>query len=82
MGYNFKRVIFERGRSKWKTEVDYLVDDSPSNWEAWKEGRGDDDKFILVDAPYNQEIEPKHRITELLELYHEIPELYWKKWTQ
>ncbi len=81
MGYNFKRVIFERGRSKWKTEVNYLVDDSPSNWEAWKEGRGDDKNFILMDAPYNQEIEPKHRITELLELYHEIPELWWEKWT-
>lgn len=76
MGYNFKRVIFERGCSKWKTEVDYLVDDSPSNWEAWKEGRGDDKNFILMDAPYNQKIEPKHRIKELSELFHEIPEIW------
>ena len=55
--------------------------DSPSNWEEWKEGRGDDKNFILVDAPYNQEIEAKHRVTELVELYHEIPELWWEKWT-
>ena len=80
MGYNFKRVIFERGDCKWKIEIDYLVDDSPYNWKAWKEGRGDDNNFILMNAPYNQEIKPTHRITELLELYQVIPELYLEKW--
>ena len=68
-GYNFKRVVFERGREKWKVGVDWLIDDSPSNWEAWKEGRGDDKNYILMDAVYNQHIEPTIRIKELLEIY-------------
>jgi len=68
-GYNFKRVVFERGREKWKVGVDWLIDDSPSNWEAWKEGRGDDKNYILMDAEHNQHIKPTFRIKELLEIY-------------
>jgi len=61
--------------------IDNNEEESKANWEAWKEGRGDDKNFILMDAPYNQEIKAKHRIIELVELYHEIPELWWEKWT-
>ena len=65
---NFHRVIFEMGADKWELDIDWLVDDSPVNWSAWKKGRGDDKNYILMDAPYNQHIEPYYRITDLAEV--------------
>jgi hypothetical protein len=41
------------------------VDDSPNNHRAWVYGRGMQEGFILVDAPYNQHINSSYRITSL-----------------
>ena len=64
---NFEKVIFAKGRDKWKVDVDYLIDDSPMNWHHWIDNRGDDDGFILLDRPYNQHIDVKHRVSNLRE---------------
>ena len=64
---NFGKVVFAKGRDKWQVEVDYLIDDSPNNYNYWFNGRQDDDGFILLDRPYNQKIKPKHRVSNLRE---------------
>ena len=64
-GMNFDTVYFRRGREKWKVDVDYLVDDSPNNFNAWIEGRGMEEGFILMDAPYNQHLKSNFRIKGL-----------------
>ena len=64
---NFDKVVFAKGKDKWQVEVDYLIDDSPSNYNYWKDGRQDTDGFILLDRPYNQKIKPKHRVSNLRE---------------
>ena len=64
---NFEKVVFAKGRDKWKVDVDYLIDDSPMNWHHWIDNRGDDDGFILLDRPYNQHIDVKHRVSNLRE---------------
>ena len=71
MRLNFDRVVFVKGRYKWKVDVDWLVDDSPENWHAWKQWRkGTDtvDNFILMNALYNRNIEPQHRVNNLNEI--------------
>ena len=65
---DFDRVVFAKGRDKWKVEVDWLVDDSPQNWHHWKNGRNNEETFILMDAPYNQQIKSTHRIYGLGEV--------------
>ena len=64
---NFEKVVFAKGKDKWQVEVDYLIDDSPMNWHHWIDNRGDDDGFILLDRPYNQQIKPIHRVSNLRE---------------
>ena len=64
---NFDRVVFARGKDKWQVDVDYLIDDSPVNYNYWKDGRQDEDGFILLDRPYNQKIKSKHRVYNLKE---------------
>ena len=71
-GLGFEEVHFIKGRYKWKKNIDYLVDDSPQNWHAWKNGRGDDHNFILVDAAYNKHIQAKNRIFKLTEIWETI----------
>ena len=58
-------IYFRRGVDKPNTPVDFLVDDSPNNYNYWIQRRGMEHGFILVDQPYNQHIEAKNRITEL-----------------
>ena len=67
-GMNFDTVYFRRGREKWKVDVDYLVDDGPNNHQAWVTGRGMQEGFILMDAPYNQHCNSPHRIISLNEV--------------
>ena len=64
---NFDKVVFVKGSDKWQVDVDYLIDDSPANYNYWKDGRQDEDGFILLDRPYNQKIKPKHRVFNLKE---------------
>ena len=63
----FSSVVFKNGRKKWQVEVDYLVDDSPNNYNAWLQGRQMEDGFILMDRPWNQKIKSKHRVFNLRE---------------
>lgn len=65
---SFREVYFVSGGDKWKIDVDWLVDDSPSNYQAWLKGRGDDYGYILMDALYNQHIKPTNRVKELKEI--------------
>ena len=62
---NFNKVVFTKGSDKWQVDVDYLIDDSPANYNYWKDGRQDEDGFILLDRPYNQKIKPTHRVSNL-----------------
>ena len=62
---NFDKVVFVKGSDKWQVDVDYLIDDSPANYNYWKDGRQDEDGFILLDRPYNQKIKPRHRVFDL-----------------
>ena len=64
---NFDKVVFAKGRDKWQVDVDYLIDDSPTNYRYWKDGRQDEDTFILLDRPYNQKVKAKHRVSNLKE---------------
>ena len=67
-GLNFDTIYFRKGREKWQTPVDYLVDDSPNNWHSWKKNRGYESGFILMDRPYNQHLKSTCRIKELKEV--------------
>jgi len=72
---NFNTVYFKKGRDKWKLNIDYLIDDSPANWSAWKRGRGTEEGFILKDRPYNQHIDVKYRIKNLSEMIDIVNEV-------
>ena len=65
---NFDTIYFRRGIDKPNTPVDFLVDDSPNNYNYWIKRRGMEEGFILMDRPYNQHIETKNRIFELDEI--------------
>ena len=67
-GLEFRELHFVQASDKWKVDIDWLVDDSPINYESWVKGRGDDSKFILMDNPYNKDISPLYRIKELKEI--------------
>ncbi len=62
---NFDTIYFRRGIDKPNTPVDFLVDDSPNNYNYWIKRRGMEEGFILMDQPYNQHIETKNRVFEL-----------------
>ncbi len=64
---NFDKVVFAKGKDKWQVDIDYLIDDSPSNYNYWFDGRQDEDTFILLDRPYNQKVKAKHRVSNLKE---------------
>ena len=63
----FQSVYFRKGRKKWQVEVDYLIDDSPNNHEAWVYGRQMEDGFILMDQPWNQKIKSDYRVKSVKE---------------
>ena len=67
-GLNFDTVYFRKGFEKPDVQVDYLVDDSPNNFKYWREKRGMENGFILVDALYNQHIKSNYRIKGLDEV--------------
>ena len=64
-GINFDTVYLRKGWKKWMVDVDYLVDDSPNNFENWVRGRGMQEGFILMDRPYNQHIKTNHRVYDI-----------------
>jgi len=64
-GLNFDTIYFRKGYEKPDVQVNYLVDDSPNNYNYWVEKRGMSDGFILMDRPYNQHIETKNRVYDI-----------------
>lgn len=64
----FREVHFISNSDKWKKDVDWIVDDSPKVYDSWIKGRGNDDNFIVMDAPYNRHINSFYRIHELFEI--------------
>ena len=55
-------VYFVSGPDKWKVPIDFLLDDSPENYEHWVEGRGSDFGFYLQDTTYNRHIKTRNRV--------------------
>ncbi len=64
-GLNFDTVYFRKGYEKPNVQVDYLVDDSPNNYNYWIEKRGMEQGFILMDRPYNQHIKTDYRVYDI-----------------
>ena len=64
-GLNFDTVYFRKGYEKPNVQIDYLVDDSPNNYNYWIEKRGMEHGFILMDRPYNQHIKTNHRVYDI-----------------
>ena len=50
------------GRDKAKLDYDVFIDDSPANYQSFKEAGK---TCILFDAPYNRDINTEHRIKSL-----------------
>ena len=63
----FSSVVFKKGRRKWQVEVDYLIDDSPNNHEAWVYGRQMEDGFLLLDRPWNEKVDAQNRVNNIKE---------------
>ena len=63
----FSSVVFKKGRKKWQVEVDYLVDDSPNNYNAWVQGRQVKDGYILMNQPWNKKIKTENRVMNIKE---------------
>ena len=61
----FSSVYFKKGRKKWMVECDFLIDDSPNNYYAWRSGRGTDEKYILFDRPWNEKINATNRVSSI-----------------
>lgn len=68
---NFDEVYFKKGRQKWKVPVDWLVDDSPSNYEAWIKNKKDWN-YILLDTIYNRGINPMYRVKNLKDAFSKM----------
>ncbi len=66
-GLGFSSVVFKKGRKKWQVEVDYLIDDSPNNHEAWVYGRQMEDGFLLLDRPWNEKVDAQNRVKNIKE---------------
>ena len=61
----FSSVYFKKGSKKWMVECDFLIDDSPNNYNSWRNGRGSDEKFILMNQPWNQKINATSRVSNI-----------------
>jgi 5'(3')-deoxyribonucleotidase len=61
--FNFMEVIVSNNKHKFN--IDYLIDDSPRNYEKWVASGRDEKEYILFDRPYNQHIEATNRIYKL-----------------
>lgn len=50
---------------KHKVDIDFLIDDSPKNYEKWVAAGRDEKEYILFDRPYNQDCTASNRIYKL-----------------
>jgi 5'(3')-deoxyribonucleotidase len=63
--FNFMETIISN--HKHNVNIDFLIDDSPKNYQKWVDAGRNETHFILFDRPYNKHIEATHRITKLSE---------------
>jgi 5'(3')-deoxyribonucleotidase len=64
--FNFLEVHISN--HKHKIDIDYLIDDSPKNYDKWVKAGRDETTFILIDRPYNQHCPATNRISKLSDL--------------
>jgi 5'(3')-deoxyribonucleotidase len=64
--FNFLEVHISN--YKYKIDIDYLIDDSPKNYDKWVKAGRDETTFILFDRPYNQDCPATNRISKLSDL--------------
>jgi len=62
-GCTFSEIHFTY--DKFLVDVDYLIDDSPNNYDSWVKNRGDDTTFILYHQLYNRHVNATNRIHRL-----------------
>lgn len=58
--------------------IDFLIDDSPKNFERWIKAGRDIKRFILMDRDYNQDTMAINRIKHLSEAIETIKYLLLK----
>jgi 5'(3')-deoxyribonucleotidase len=60
---------------KHKVDIDFLIDDSPKNYEKWVAAGRDEKEYILFDRPYNQDCLASNRIyklSDVIEIFKKI----------
>ena len=70
--YGFLFTEMHVGGNKHENPIDYLVDDSPRNYEKWVKAKRNPADFILFDATYNKQIDAPVRIKKLSEAIKHI----------
>ncbi len=60
------------GGNKHEKPVDYLIDDSPENYEKWVKAGRDPKEFILFDSTYSKHIDAPVRIEKLTDAIDHI----------
>lgn len=66
--HNFNFTEIYCNNNKHSLNIDYLVDDSPINYEKWISSGKSESKFIMFDRPQNRLITATNRITKFSEL--------------
>ena len=66
-GLNFETVYFRKSAEKWLVEIDYIIDDSPNVYNHWKNNRGSDKGFLMIDRPHNSKVNPTHKVSNIQE---------------
>jgi 5'(3')-deoxyribonucleotidase len=61
--FNFMEVFITN--NKHTVDIDYLIDDSPKNYDKWIKNERDESSFILFNRPYNTECSATNRINKL-----------------
>lgn len=61
--FNFDEIYVSD--NKHELDIDFLIDDSPQNFDKWVEAGKDPKHFILVDRDWNQHIKVSNRVTSL-----------------
>mgnify|MGYP003152646220 CR=1 FL=1 len=66
-GLNFETIYFRKSAEKWLVEIDYIIDDSPNVYNHWKNNRGSDKGFLMIDRPHNSKVTPTHKVSNIEE---------------
>jgi len=63
--FNFDEIYFTK--EKEDLAIDFLIDDSPKNFERWVKAGRDPKRYIIMDRDYNHDINATNRISRLSE---------------